>query len=66
MNRWRVGEDKGSKENDRCPLTLLPLQSAASRCVKTARRLPGPLSKWNRVKDGRIDMARCAGVFAME
>jgi hypothetical protein len=22
MNRWRVGEDRGSKETDRCPLTL--------------------------------------------
>jgi hypothetical protein len=21
MNRWRVGEDMGSKEMDRCPLT---------------------------------------------
>jgi hypothetical protein len=21
MNRWRVGEDRGSKEMDRCPLT---------------------------------------------
>jgi hypothetical protein len=23
MNRWRVGEDRGSKEKDRCPLTTL-------------------------------------------
>jgi hypothetical protein len=44
MNRWRVGEDIGSKETDRCPLTLPPLQSMASQCVKTARRLPGPRS----------------------
>jgi hypothetical protein len=22
MNRWRVGEDRGSKETDRCSLTL--------------------------------------------
>jgi hypothetical protein len=22
MNRWRVGEDRGSKEMDGCPLTL--------------------------------------------
>jgi hypothetical protein len=21
MNRWRVGDDRGSKEKDRCPLT---------------------------------------------
>jgi hypothetical protein len=23
MNRWRVGEDRGSKEMDGCPLTVL-------------------------------------------
>jgi hypothetical protein len=23
MNRWRVGEDRGSKETDGCPLTSL-------------------------------------------
>jgi hypothetical protein len=22
MNRWRVAEDRGSKEMDRCPLTV--------------------------------------------
>jgi hypothetical protein len=26
MNKGRVGEDRGSKEMDRCPLTLPPLQ----------------------------------------
>jgi hypothetical protein len=26
MNRWRVGEDRGSKETDGCPLTDVPLQ----------------------------------------
>jgi hypothetical protein len=26
MNQGRVGEDRGSKEMDRCPLTLPPLQ----------------------------------------
>jgi hypothetical protein len=25
MNRWRVGEDRGSKETDRCPLTDIDL-----------------------------------------
>jgi hypothetical protein len=23
MNRWRVGEDRGSKKKDRCPLTVI-------------------------------------------
>jgi hypothetical protein len=27
MNRWRVGEDRGSKETDRCPLTPLHSKS---------------------------------------
>jgi hypothetical protein len=26
MNRGRVGEERGGKKMDRCPLTLLPLQ----------------------------------------
>jgi hypothetical protein len=26
MDKGRVGEDRGSKEMDRCPLTLPPLQ----------------------------------------
>jgi hypothetical protein len=30
MNRGRVGEERGGKEMDRCPLTLPPLQSVAS------------------------------------
>jgi hypothetical protein len=32
MNRWRVGEDIGSKETDGCPLTLPP-----SKCGITTR-----------------------------
>jgi hypothetical protein len=43
MNRGRVGEERGGKEMDGCPLTLPPLQSAASRHAKTTRRLPGLL-----------------------
>jgi hypothetical protein len=27
MNRWRVGEDRGSKETDRCPLTPTSVMS---------------------------------------
>jgi hypothetical protein len=23
MNRWRVGEERGGKETDRCPLTIM-------------------------------------------
>jgi hypothetical protein len=43
MNKGRVGEERKGKETDRCPLTLPPLQSAASQCTKTTRRLPDPL-----------------------
>jgi hypothetical protein len=27
MDRWRVGEDIGSKETDRCPLTDSPTEN---------------------------------------
>jgi hypothetical protein len=30
MDKGRVGEDKGSKEMDRCPLTLPPFKSTVS------------------------------------
>jgi hypothetical protein len=33
MNKGRVGEDRGSKEMDRCPLTLPPIQ----KCSVTTR-----------------------------
>jgi hypothetical protein len=31
MNRWRVGEDRGSKETDGCPLTDRDLDSECER-----------------------------------
>jgi hypothetical protein len=31
-NRWRVGEDRGSKETDRCPLTLPPSKCGITTC----------------------------------
>jgi hypothetical protein len=66
MNRWRVGEDRGSKEMDRCPLHYPPFKARRHN----VRRPPGGCqvhsSKWNRVKDGHIDMVRCTGVFAVE
>jgi hypothetical protein len=43
MNKGRVGEERRGKETYGCPLTLPPLQSAASRHMKTTRRLPDPL-----------------------
>jgi hypothetical protein len=27
MNRWRMGEDRGSKGKDQCPLTAIPTSS---------------------------------------
>jgi hypothetical protein len=36
----RRGEERRGKEMDGCPLTLPPLQSVASRCARTARKLP--------------------------
>jgi hypothetical protein len=35
MNRWRVGEDRGSKEKDRCPLTEIEsTDTAVKRCMQ--------------------------------
>jgi hypothetical protein len=51
MNMWRVGEDMGSKETDRCPLTVAParakvyvevdgpVSSLTSRCQSALTRL---------------------------
>jgi hypothetical protein len=33
MNRWRVGEDIGSKEMDRCPLTMTCNGKAVSKVM---------------------------------
>jgi hypothetical protein len=40
MNKGRVEEERKGKETDGCPLTLPPLQSAASQHAKTTRKLP--------------------------
>jgi hypothetical protein len=46
MNRWRVGEDRGSKETDGCPLTDLyiyfgfPLARLKWRILLKSVRLP--------------------------
>jgi hypothetical protein len=40
MNRWRVGEERGSKEIGRCPLTsrisLIPVVGASGMVVGAA------------------------------
>jgi hypothetical protein len=43
LTRGRVGEDRGSKEMDGCPLTLPPFKSTASQPVRLSRRLLGLL-----------------------
>jgi hypothetical protein len=47
MNRWRVGEDRGSKETDGCPLTdevvLLIQHHMADVMMKVAMLLQIPL-----------------------
>jgi hypothetical protein len=37
MDRGRVGEERGSKETDGCPLTLPPFKGTVSRRVRIAR-----------------------------
>jgi hypothetical protein len=40
IDKGRVGEESKGKEMDGCPLILPPIQSVASWCMKTTRRLP--------------------------
>jgi hypothetical protein len=35
MNRWRVGEDRGSKETDGCPLTTKFEQFCCPQLIST-------------------------------
>jgi hypothetical protein len=39
MNRWRVGEDMGSKEMDRCPLTDIMTSVALFLVFSKAHRI---------------------------
>jgi hypothetical protein len=51
MNRWRVGEDRGSKETDRCPLTVLKRKhgerveddATAQACTSVNANVIGPI-----------------------
>jgi hypothetical protein len=53
MNRWRVGEDRGSKETDRCPLTLPPLQ----RCGVKMRNDHQEVARFALVKEIELKRA---------
>jgi hypothetical protein len=68
MNRGRVGEERGGKETDRCPLTFPPPPFKVQ--CHDMQRPPGGCqvrsSERNLVEDGRIDIARCARVFTVE
>jgi hypothetical protein len=44
MNRWRVGEDRGSKETDGCPLTVKGIESKMATLIWCTA--PGYL-QWN-------------------
>jgi hypothetical protein len=47
MNMWRVGEDMGSKEMDRCPLT--PPLIAATRSPSPEAELTETLRRFSEV-----------------
>jgi hypothetical protein len=38
MNRWRVGEDRGSKETDGCPLTVVEMTAEMEMEVDVRKR----------------------------
>jgi hypothetical protein len=45
MNRGRVEEERGGKETDGCPLTVMPRLSFNSFCVGTINRGGSVVSK---------------------
>jgi hypothetical protein len=64
MDRGRVGEERGSKETDGCPLTLPPLQ----KCGVTMHEDHHQIRSGERdgVEDGCVNIVHCARVFAVE
>jgi hypothetical protein len=49
MNRWRVGEDRGSKETDRCPLTVgKGKRKVAPARAKVYAVVDGPVSRLSK------------------
>jgi hypothetical protein len=59
MNMWRVGEDMGSKETDRCPLTdassKLSLNNSPYVFVYTWRNREVTLHPWGMGDDREIN-----------
>jgi hypothetical protein len=47
MNRWRVGEDRGSKEMDRCPLTAAQSQPRDQLGDKGCQNVSLPTTMFN-------------------
>jgi hypothetical protein len=66
MNRRRVGEDRGSKETDRCPLHYPPFKARHHDMQRPPGGCQVHSSKGNGVEDGRVDMARSTRVLAVE
>jgi hypothetical protein len=56
MNRWRVGEDRGSKETDGCPLT-------AWKTVKETRKIAAvnEKTKWESLYQNRRNIRQTDG-----
>jgi hypothetical protein len=64
MNKGRVGEDRGSKETDGCPLTPSKARHHDAQRSTGGRQICS--SEGDLVEEGCINVARCAGVFAVE
>jgi hypothetical protein len=62
MNKGRVGEERGGKEMDRCPLTLPPLQKCGVMTCKDCQEV----ARSTLVKEIELKMACCTGVFVVE
>jgi hypothetical protein len=61
MNRWRVGEDRGSKETDGCPLTdrLAPVLDLSHLELMSVFGLLSPLLRKKKI--GQSESLGCKG-----
>jgi hypothetical protein len=58
MDRGRVGEDRGSKETDGCPLTVMDRYFNGSDEEERVRRIEDALDRKRTFKEGEEWLAR--------
>jgi hypothetical protein len=54
MHRERVGEERGGKETDGCPLTVRVALTLATGCIRQSKSPLGALVFFIKKKDGKL------------